>query len=87
MVHNNVQHRAALIHHGVQLRFHFRTIMTAGYLPDQAGREFLDNVATGCGGDIRSRGPQQGHVAHDDLAADREPGRQRSGADRLRRML
>ena len=77
----DVQHGAALVHHGVELSFHSGGVVAAGHLPHQARRRGQDHIAPGCGGDLRSGGPEQGDVSHDDLTADGELGGQSGGAD------
>ena len=83
MVHNDIQHRAALVHHGVQLRLHAGGVMLAGHLAYQAAGFPQDHIAPGSGGDIGSRRPQQSHISHHDLTADRELPGQGCGADRM----
>ena len=83
MLHNDVQHRAALVHHGVQLRFHTGGIVLDSHLPHQARRLPQDHIPPGRGGDLRPRRPQQGDIPHDDLPADGKSGRQGRGADGL----
>jgi len=87
MLHDDVQHGAALVHHGVELGLHIGAVMTAGHLAQKAGGGRLDDIAPGGSGDLRTGGPEQGHVAHDHLTADAELLGQRPGADGLRSLL
>ena len=82
VLHDHVQDGAAVVHHDLQLPLHVRRLMAAGYLPPEALPVPLDHVAPGGGLDGRASGPQQGDVAHNELAAHAEASRQRGGADR-----
>ena len=83
VLHDHVQHRAALVHHGVELRLDTVLAVAHRQAADQPGGGGEDDVAPWGGGDVRAPGPEQGHVPHHDLAADTEAPGQGGGADGL----
>ena len=82
MLHNDVQYGASVVHYDLQLFFHIRPLVAAGHLPPQPLPASLDHIAPGGCVNSGAAGPQQGDVAHDQLAAHAEPSRQRRSADR-----
>ena len=84
VVHDDVHNGAAAVHHGVELVPGAGAVVAAGHLAQKARLPGVgDHIAPGGGGDGLARGPQQGHVPHDDLAADAQLLGQGGGADGL----
>ena len=70
--HHHRLHSAAVVHHQVQLLLHLALAVAAGHRVGAAGGGMVQHIPPGGGGDVGPRGPQQGHVPHNDLAADLE---------------
>ena len=86
VLHDHVQHGAAVIHHELQLPAHVLRPVDTGQLAGQTGGGAGEQIAPGGGGDVQPAGPQQGDVPHNDLPADRKTGRQDGGGDRPGRL-
>lgn len=81
VLHDDVQHGAALIHNGVELLLHLVGTVAAGKGTHNGAVRLWKQVSPGSGGDLQSSGPEQGHVSHNDLPADRQLLGQGGGAD------
>ena len=82
VLHHHVQHLTALVHHDLQFPGHGLPRMDAGHGAHQPRPLLGQYVTPGGGGDVQPSRPQESHVPHDDLPADRKFLGQRGGAHR-----
>ena len=79
VVHNDVDDRAAAVHHGVELVPGTRAVVAAGHLAHRAVSGGGDHIAPGGGGDGLASA-RRATSPHNDLAADAQLSGQDSGA-------
>ena len=81
VLHDDVQHGAALVHHGVELLLHLVGAVPAGKGTRNRAVCLGEEVTPGRGGNFQPSGPEQGHISHNDLPADRQLLGQGGGTD------
>ena len=81
VLHDDVHHGTAAVHHGVEL---VPCLLGRVYTGDAAQQAILcgDHIAPCGGGDLLTGGTQQGDIPHNDLTADAQLLRKGRGADR-----
>lgn len=81
VLHNDIQHGAPLVHNGVELLLHLVAAVAAGKGTHHVTVRLWEEISPWGGGDLQTSGPEQGHVAHNDLPADRQLLGQGGGTD------
>ena len=83
VLHGHVHHGAALVHHRIQFGAHLlRRAVDAGQDAGVAAGGRVELISPRRGFDGRTAGPQQGYIAHHDLAGDAQLRRHHTGTDR-----